>query len=140
MARKPPPPHPKGAPRTPGSGRKRGTPNRKTVELRELMLALSGDVEYQKKFIKAFRERKLHPSTEIKVWEYAIGKPKELIELSAKVAIDEKLAEDRKVFERLSVKQLEELQRESEALMEKARRLAEAKGLALPEGPIQPNK
>ena len=47
MPRRPPPPHPKGAPRTPGSGRKKGTPNRKTVELRALMAALLNDVDYQ---------------------------------------------------------------------------------------------
>lgn len=39
MARKPPPPHEKGAPRTPGSGRKKGTLNKKTVALWEVMAA-----------------------------------------------------------------------------------------------------
>jgi hypothetical protein len=41
--RRPPPPHPRGTPRTVGSGRKKGTPNRKTVELRQLMTSLCDD-------------------------------------------------------------------------------------------------
>ena len=52
--RRPPPPHPRGEPRTAGSGRKKGTPNRKTLELRQLMGALAGDVDYQERFSSAF--------------------------------------------------------------------------------------
>jgi hypothetical protein len=40
MPRKPPPPHPRGQPRTPGSGRKKGTLNRKSIQLRALMAML----------------------------------------------------------------------------------------------------
>lgn len=124
MARKPPPPHPKGAPRTPGSGRKKGTPNRKTVELRELMAAVAGDVHYQQKFRDAFVKRRLHPSTEIKVWEYAIGKPKGEIEMSARVSMDSQLSAERELFSNLSVQELEELSAESEALVAKAKAMA----------------
>ena len=45
--RRPPPPHPRGEPRTAGSGRKKGTPNRRTVQMRELMTSLCHDVGYQ---------------------------------------------------------------------------------------------
>jgi hypothetical protein len=62
MPRKPPPPHPKGAPRTPGSGRKKGTPNRKTIEIRGLMAALVDDIEYQHKLREDFSHRRIHPS------------------------------------------------------------------------------
>ena len=60
--RRPPPPHPRGTPRTPGSGRKRGTPNRKTVELRQLMGVLAGDVDYQHRLREDFRRRRVHPA------------------------------------------------------------------------------
>jgi len=68
MARTLPPPHPKGAPRTPGSGRQKGTPNRKTLEVRELMALLVNDVDYQYRFRADFRKRRVHPSTEMMVW------------------------------------------------------------------------
>ena len=42
--RRPPPPHPRGTPRTPGSGRRKGSLNRKTLELRTLMASLAGDL------------------------------------------------------------------------------------------------
>ena len=118
--RRPPPPHPRGTPRTPGSGRKRGTPNRKTVELRQLMGALAGDVDYQERFSRAFRRRRLHPSTEKRVWEYAIGKPKEQIEMSATLSMDARLAAERELFARWTSTQLEELAAESQALVDRA--------------------
>ncbi len=92
MPRKPPPPHEKGAPRTPGSGRKKGTPNKKTVALRELMAALAGDVFYQEKLREDFRRRRVHPAVELRVWEYAVGSPKQQIEVSADVTMNERLA------------------------------------------------
>jgi hypothetical protein len=45
--RRPPPPHRRGQPKAPGSGRRRGTPNRRTVEMRQLMTSLCDDVDYQ---------------------------------------------------------------------------------------------
>ena len=57
------------APRTPGSGRKKGTPNRKTVEMRALMAALVDDVDYQHRLREDFRKRRVHSTTEARVWE-----------------------------------------------------------------------
>jgi hypothetical protein len=120
MGRKPPPPHQKGIPRTPGSGRKRGTPNKRTVALRELMAALSGDVFYQQKLQDDFRKRRVHPSVEVRVWEYAIGRPKEHIELSAEVSMKQRLDAERERLRWLDVGQLQALLAESEALFERA--------------------
>lgn len=124
--RRPPPAHAKGTPRTPGSGRRRGTPNRKTVELRQLMGILAGDIEYQERFSRAFRQRRLHPSTEQRVWEYAIGKPKEQIEMSAKLSMDARLAAERELFAQLDITQLEALAAESQALVDKALAMVQA--------------
>ena len=123
--RRPPPPHRRGLPKTPGSGRRRGTPNRKTVELRALMGALAGDIDYQERFSNAFRRRRLHPSTEMRVWEYAVGRPKEQIELSAKVSMDDRIAAERELFARLSIEEMEEVAAESEALVAKVRMMAQ---------------
>src|SRR6188474_1491230 len=106
--RRPPPPHLRSAPKTRGSGRRRGSLNRRTVELRALMTALTGDVDYQQRFRRAFVARRLHPTTEIKVWEYVVGKPAEQIELSANLAVDARLAEERELFAQLDLADLEQ--------------------------------
>jgi hypothetical protein len=126
MPRKPPPPHPRGAPRTPGSGRKKGTPNRKTVEMRALMAALVNDVDYQHRVREDFSRRRVHPSTESPIWAYAIGKPTEKIEMSARLSMDETLAAERELLRRLPLHELEALAVESQTLVDKA--LAMAKG------------
>lgn len=127
IMRKLPPPHPRGMARTAGSGRKRGTPNRKTVELRVLMGAMAGDIDYQRKLTHDFRKRRLHPSTEIKIWEYALGRPKEQLELSANVTMNEQMEAERKMLRQLDLKQLEALAAESQALMDRAFAAALAK-------------
>ena len=120
MPRKAPPPHPRGAPRTPGSGRRKGTENRKTVELRMLMGAMAGDIDYQRKLSQDFRKRRLHPSTEIRIWEYAVGRPKEQLELSANVTMNERMEAERKLLQRLDLRELEQLAAESQALLDRA--------------------
>ena len=127
--RKPPPPHPRGAPRTPGSGRRRGTPNRKTVELRALMGVLAGDVDYQYRLREDFRRRRVHPAVETLVWSHVIGKPTERVQLSADVTMSQKLEKERELFSKLSVEQLEELAAESQALVDKAMAMVRANGL-----------
>ena len=129
MPRKPPPPHPRGMPRTPGSGRQRGTPNRKTVELRALMGVLAGDVEYQHRLRADFRRRRVHPAVETLVWSHVIGKPTERVQLSADVTMNRKLEEERELFSRLSVPQMEELAAESQALVDKALAMVRANGV-----------
>jgi hypothetical protein len=127
MPRKPPPPHPKGAPRTPGSGRKKGTPNRKTVEMRGLMAALVDDIEYQHKLREDFRHRRIHPSIESLVWAHVVGKPKDRLEVTAEVTLNEKLAAERELLRHLSLPELEALAAESQALVDKALAIVRSK-------------
>jgi len=71
----------------PRTGRKTGTPNRKTVEMRALMATLVDDVDYQYRLRDDFRNRRIHPSIEALVWVHIIGKPKEQIEMAAEVSM-----------------------------------------------------
>ena len=120
MPRKPPPPHRRGMPRTAGSGRKRGTPNRKTVELRMLMGAMAGDIDYQRKLRSDFTRRRLHPTTELRVWEYVLGRPTEQIELSANVTTNQRLTLERDMLRQLDLAQLEALAAESQGMIDRA--------------------
>jgi hypothetical protein len=129
--RRPPPPHPRGAPRTPGSGRKRGTPNRKAVELRQLMSVLAGDVDYQHRRREDFRRRRVHPAVETLVWSHVIGKPTERVQVSADVTMNQKLDQERELFSRLSVQQMEEIAAESQALVDKMMAMVRANANAL---------
>jgi hypothetical protein len=124
--RRPPPPHGRGAPKTPGSGRRRGSLNRRTIELRALMTALAGDVDYQQRLRQAFIRRRLHPSTEIKMWEYAVGKPKDEIEMSAKLSIDAQIETERRLFATLTIEQMSALAAESQALVDRMMAMAKA--------------
>ena len=139
--RRPPPEHPRGAPRTPGSGRKRGNPNRKTVELLQLMGVLAGDVDYQYLLREDFRRRRVHPAVETLVWSHVIGKPTDRVQLTASVTMNQKLEEERELFARLSIEEMEEIAAESEALVAKVRMMAQRHrvppaGTALPGTPM----
>ena len=124
-----PPRRPKGSPRVPGSGRRPGSPNRKTVELRQLMSALAGDIDYQARFSRAFRRRTLAPQTEMRVWEYVVGKPAERVQLAADVTMhQQQLEEERQLFLRLSPEELQELADDNARLLEKARRMVQGLG------------
>ena len=97
------------------------------------MAALASDVSYQQKFREDFIKRRVHPTTEALVWAYAIGRPKDQIEMSAKVSMDDRLAADRELFARLSVEEMAEIAAESEALIAKVRMMAERRHV-LPAG------
>jgi hypothetical protein len=131
MPRKLPPPHPRGKPRTPGSGRRRGTPNRKTVELRALMGVLAGDVDYQRRLISDFRRRRVHPTIEALVWAHVVGKPTDRVQLSADLRMNQRLDREVELFSRLSVEQMEEIAVESQALVDRLIALTSANALTL---------
>ena len=116
-----PPPHPRGAPKTPGSGRRRGTPNRRTTELKALMHALAHDRAYQDQLRRDFCRRKIHPTTEVAIWNRVLGPQTQAITVGADLTLDARLAKECELFSRLSVEQLEQLARESEALVNRAR-------------------
>ena len=89
------------------------------------MAALVADTDYQAKFRQAFIRRRLHPTTEIKVWKDAIGKPVNQIEVSRKMSMDDRLAADRALFALLNVEDLAELAEQSDALITRAREMAQ---------------
>src|SRR4051812_3095272 len=101
--RPPPPPHARGTPRTPGSGRRKASLNRKTIELRSLMTSLCGDVDYQHRLRADFRRRRVHPTIEALVWAHTIGKPAVPVLLSADIAMTQNLEKEGELFSRLSL-------------------------------------
>lgn len=74
-----PPGRPKGTPKT--GGRQKGTPNKATVEVRDLCQRLLADPEYQRTFKQRLLSGDLAPGMEQTVWHYAYGKPKDTVEL-----------------------------------------------------------
>lgn len=121
MPKKPPPVWPKGT-RPPNSGRKKGVPNKISVEARTLASQLVNDVIYQAKLRDDFRRRRVHPTIEALIWSYHLGKPTQSIAVSGSMAFDvqARLAEERRVFAALDIHDLEELAAESQALVDKA--------------------
>src|SRR4051812_18966847 len=91
--RKPPPPRPRGSPKI--GGRRKGTPNRRTVEARLLCSTLVQDIAYQRKFQRDFVRRRVHPSIESMVWAYHLGKPKEQVEMTGKFTMNQRLEAER---------------------------------------------
>ena len=106
--RRPPPPHPRGTPRTAGSGRRRGTPNRKTVELRQLMASLATTSTIRTGCARLPATSRSPRPREL-VWAHVVGKPTERVQLSADVTMSQKLDQERELFSKLSLEQLEEL-------------------------------
>jgi hypothetical protein len=134
MPRTLPPPHPRGAPRTPGSGRRRGTPNRRTTEARQLCSDLVHDIRYQAKLRQDFIRRRLHPSIEQMLWHYSVGKPDERIELSGGLTVNQRLIAERAwIRENLDLEAIEALAAESQALIE---RVMEVARIASPAGEV----
>jgi hypothetical protein len=71
---------PKGSPKR--GGRKKGTPNKVTVEVKQLCSELVTDPAYLSKLKKRLHAGKLAPGVENTLWHYAFGKPKETVEHS----------------------------------------------------------
>jgi hypothetical protein len=122
---------PKKGERVPGSGRKPGTPNKISVEVRTLIHQLVNDPAYQLKLRQDFRRRRVHPTIEALIWNYYIGKPKGEIELTGSFAIIQRQQAERERLRSLSVEQLEALAEASQALLDAA-----LDGRALPQPPL----
>jgi hypothetical protein len=119
--------HPPGSPRTPGSGRKKGTPNRKSVEARALCSQLVNDARYQAKLRSDFVRRRLHPSIEQMLWNYHLGKPRESVTLTGELTINQRLQAEREVIRAsFDVEVIEQLAAESQAMIDRAIALAKA--------------
>ena len=136
---------PKGSPKVPGSGRRRGTRNRRTVAAVALASELMSDVGYQYRFRRDFTRRRVHPSIETLIWHYVAGKPKESIQMTGNIEFSERLEAERELFAKLDVKQLEELAAESQALVNKAMAMVRANaptpgGVTAPHAPADGGK
>ena len=69
---------PKGKPRHPNAGRKKGTPNVVTREWKDFVTALARNPKAQEALEKACLDR---PDLLLKIAEHAVGKPKEQVEI-----------------------------------------------------------
>jgi hypothetical protein len=76
------PGRPKGTPKT--GGRKAGTPNKVTREVRELAQQLVQDPRYRSKLRVRLVTGKAAPAVETMLWHYAYGKPADRHELTGK--------------------------------------------------------
>ena len=133
MPKKPPPIWPKGT-RPPNSGRKKGVPNKISVEARTLASQLVNDVVYQTKLRDDFRRRKVHPTIEALIWSYHLGKPTQPIAMNGSMALDvrARLDEERRVFASLDIHDLEQIAAESQALVDKAFAMVRANTSPMP--------
>ncbi len=66
-------------------GRKKGVPNKVTVEAQKACEALVDDPIYREKLLTDLRLREVAPGIEAMLWHYAKGKPKEQVELSGAI-------------------------------------------------------
>ena len=71
----------------PGPGRKKGVPNKATVEVRVACLAIVDDPQYRQTLLARARAGTLPPAVECMLWHYAKGKPKDRVEHSGGVVL-----------------------------------------------------
>jgi hypothetical protein len=120
--------------RHPGSGRPKGMPNPVSVEARELVRQMVNDAQYQARLRRDFALRKLHPTIESLVWAYAIGKPRQDIQVTGNIDVSARLEHERRILLQLDVAELEQLAMESQQLIDRAEALATARnGGVLPQ-------
>ena len=68
--------------KTPGSGRKKGTPNKLTGEVREHIHAILSEEDGWKHIRDKFKNGEIPVPVFVRFLEYVIGKPKDQIEVS----------------------------------------------------------
>jgi hypothetical protein len=117
---------PKGQ-RYPGSGVKKGYVKPVTVEARMLVTQLVNDAGYQARLRRDFALRRLHPTIEALVWAYALGKPKQELQLSGSIDIHARIEEERRIFAQLDLPELEALAARSQALIDEATATVQAR-------------
>ena len=66
-------------------GRAKGTLNKATLAGREFAVALVNDETYRAKLRERLIAGKVHPGVESMIWYFAIGKPKETLEVSGSI-------------------------------------------------------
>ena len=67
----------------PGSGRKKGTPNKATTEVAAFCRSIVLDPHYLRTFAARAKAGKLPPNLEAMLWHYSYGKPREHVTLDA---------------------------------------------------------
>ena len=109
-----------------GAGFRPSAGHQKPLYVAAVALAseLMNDVGYQYRFRRDFTRRRVHPSIETLIWHYVAGKPKESIQMAGSIGFSERLEAERELFGKLSVEDLEELAKDSERLLAKARAMA----------------
>jgi hypothetical protein len=138
MPRRLPPIWPKGS-RPANSGRRKGQPNRISVEVRTLASQLLNDPIYQHKLRAAFRSRKLHPTIESLIWQFAIGKPVMPVAIQGAIDVTARLEDERRIFEALDIADLEVLAAESQALVDRALELSRIARGSRPPNAVEPH-
>jgi hypothetical protein len=73
-------------------GRAKGTKNRLTKITKLNCLEMIEDPIYRRELLLALRKRKLRPAIEVMIWNYAIGKPKEMVEHSGTLSLQQELS------------------------------------------------
>jgi hypothetical protein len=74
-------------------GRRKGSKNKVTVQIREAATKLVSDPVYWRKLKADIRKRKVHPQMEALIWSYAFGKPIDRVEIG-RVGDFSKLSDD----------------------------------------------
>ena len=78
--------------------RRKGTPNKVTVEVRAACAAIVDDPVYRQNLLERARNGKLAPAVETILWFYAKGKPKDEVDVT--VQTDVSKLSDTELFER----------------------------------------
>jgi hypothetical protein len=118
------PRRPKGIGKT--GGRKKGTPNKTTVELREFFSSVLRDPAYRAQLLTKARLGTLPPPVEIALWYYEMGKPKETIDQHLDVSVQHAPETLAKLVRKLPTEQLLELEAlvaRQEAILDGPRKL-----------------
>ena len=74
----------KGTPKT--GGRKMGTPNKATIEIKEIARSLVDGPVYRHNLERRLKSGRLAPAMEQTLWAYAYGKPKDTTDLTVHVS------------------------------------------------------
>lgn len=81
----------KGTPKT--GGRQKGTSNKVTVEAKLATAEIVDNPKYRRMLMRKAIAGKLHPAIESMLWHYSKGKPKDHVELSGSLAVEQKVVE-----------------------------------------------
>jgi hypothetical protein len=73
-------------------GRKKGTPNKATREVKQAAARLVEDRTYRANLRKRLQRGEAAPAVEVMLWHYAYGQPTKKVELEGKLSLEELVA------------------------------------------------